>query len=63
VIIPYYDLKKKNDKELISIAREMAEYLTSGKPGIWAVAKINILAIEEILKSREEMQLKLKFAS
>jgi hypothetical protein len=54
VVIHYYDLKRKSDKELISISREMAAFMKSTKSGVWAVAKINFLAIKEILIEREK---------
>jgi hypothetical protein len=52
-VIPFSDLKRKNDKELFLIAKEMAEYMDPGKAaGLWAVAKVNFQAIEAILNQR-----------
>jgi hypothetical protein len=53
-VIPYCELKRKSDKALVLFARDMAEYMQSEKPGVWAIAKVNYQAIEEILNQREK---------
>jgi hypothetical protein len=53
IVLSYCDLKRKSDRDLESISREMAKYMASGKSGQWAIAKINFQMIKEILIQRK----------